>query len=248
MIRNLARWTGTAALLAAGVTACTPASAPAPAHPAPSPRAAAMAYMRAHPLTAAAGMAAGVMLTSHETGFVGTAGTPETRCPVRLTAAVFGQGGPLCGAWSGTALTPAGNTVTLTCGNAQTGQPCPLLLVTADQHLIPYAGDYVRFAAGGQVTRPANIQVVTSFAVPQIPEGNEFAWVPAPSSSVSSVLQVGSARTGAAYARTHPVPARPGTVPAVITGTAEAWTSAAVAVIIARKYPDTRAKAVRLGR
>jgi hypothetical protein len=114
--------------LAATLAACSGNRSTAPARPAPSGAALALAYMRAHPVPSRAGMTTGVILTLQEDGFATARGALTPPCPAQLTARVAGalDTGPICGAWEATAETVTGQVARLSCGSITARRSCPL--------------------------------------------------------------------------------------------------------------------------
>ncbi|MGH3405336.1 MAG: hypothetical protein ACRDRJ_22955, partial [Streptosporangiaceae bacterium] len=166
-----------AAVLAALVAACG-SGPPSPA----SPRAEAIAFMRAHPVAAVSGMTAGVIVTVDDAGFAGAAAR-EAGCPVALTAEVMGAVGSLpgCGAWLATAETAAGQVAVLSCGSIAARRECPLEERAGGY--IPLPGDYVRFVTGGQIAAWSDIRVIEEFAVAALlaqASGSGLGWVTSP--------------------------------------------------------------------
>jgi hypothetical protein len=169
----------TGSVIAVAVVGC--ASAPARQ---PSPSAAALAYMRAHPATPVAGMTAGVVLTATYTGFYGAAAV-QAACPASLTASIRGAvgTGPQCAAWSATALVPSGRVVAFSCGDVATRIPCPMMLPASGAGYSPGPGDYARWRSDGRVASPADAAVITQFAVSSVTAvapGVNAGWVTAP--------------------------------------------------------------------
>jgi hypothetical protein len=138
--------------------------------PAPTPSQVATAYMRAHPQPAVPGTTTGIILTSEVRGFLGKAAT-EAGCPANLTAAITRAVGSLpgCGAWTATAVTPAGTIMTITCGSIPARQACPLML--RPNGYVPVPGDYVRFQPYVPVALMGNVQLITISAV-DVPGGD----------------------------------------------------------------------------
>jgi hypothetical protein len=161
--------------LIGGVTACGGTSS--------SPQAAALAYMRAHPVAPAAGMTAGIVLTSDDAGFFGAAAR-EAGCPAALTSFTAGAAGdqPACLAWSAAVEVPSGRVVTVSCGSIAGRRACPPALTAAGVY-IPNVGDYVRFASSGAVTVPGDFADIAMFAVdipdPDITGGPGWITTPA---------------------------------------------------------------------
>lgn len=139
-----------------------------------APQAEALAYMRAHPVPAAAGMTTGIVMSDDDEGFAGAAAA-EARCPASLTAYTAGSVGslPLCGAWDAVVETPDGRTVRIACGSIAGRVACPAWLNSASGY-VPDAGDYIRFTSAGQVVTAADVQVLAWFAV-DIPEPDNTA-------------------------------------------------------------------------
>ncbi|MDQ2876519.1 MAG: hypothetical protein M3Y33_17655 [Actinomycetota bacterium] len=146
-------------------------------HP-PSPRAAALSYMHAHPAPARPGMVAGIVMKITDLGEQpgtaygypilngGNSIGPERvlHCPanamlgpvIRTTAVLTpAVGTPACHAWSVTLLTASGRTLSVACGGA--GRPC--LAYPEDQ------GDYAYLPADGQITGNGDVRTITFFAV-----------------------------------------------------------------------------------
>jgi hypothetical protein len=150
---------------------------------APSPAAAALAYMQAHKVPAVAGMTAGVVLASNDVGFFGTAAR-QAQCPATLTAFTAGAAGgqPLCGAFDATVETPSGQVVAISCGSIAGRTACPPML-TAPGVYIPSPGDYIRFRDGGVIAASGDIQGLAMFAV-NVPlhDTGGPVWVTAPAS------------------------------------------------------------------
>lgn len=166
----------TGSVIAVAVAGC--ASAPARQ---PSPSAAALAYMRAHPAPAVAGMTAGIVLSSDDAGFFGAA-EGEAGCPATLTAFTGKAAGnqPACGAFTATAMTPSGQVVTISCGSIPARRACPAMLTSPGVY-IPLPGDYVRFASGGTIAAAADIQDLAMFAVDiPAPDTGGPVWVTTP--------------------------------------------------------------------
>jgi hypothetical protein len=160
------------------VTACSAAPGPSPQ---PSPAAAALAYMTAHPVAPVAGMTAGIVLSSTDTGFFGAAES-EAGCPATLTAFTGKAAGnqPACGAFTATAETPSGQVVTISCGSIPARRACPAML-TAPGVYIPLPGDYVRFASGGTIAAAADLRDIAMFAVDiPAPDTGGPVWVTTP--------------------------------------------------------------------
>ena len=152
--------------------------------PQPAPPAEALAYMRAHPAPAVAGMTAGIVLASDDIGFFGAAET-EAGCPATLTAftAPAAGGQPACGAFTATAETPSGQVVTISCGSIPARRACPAML-TAPGVYIPLPGDYVYFASGGTVAAPADIRGIAMFAIDiPAPDTGGPVWVTTPATT-----------------------------------------------------------------
>ena len=146
--------TGGIAALALAAAGCGTAS---------PPTAEAAAWMAQHPAAERAGWADAIILPGGwaDVGFIGAAAAQA--CPgTHLDAYKVGNL-PGCGAWTATALTDAGQLVSLACGSIPARAECPLFRY-ADGY-IPSGGDYVRIRPGsGQITGWDSIQVIEEFA------------------------------------------------------------------------------------
>jgi hypothetical protein len=148
-----------------------------------APRVEAAAWMAEHPAREVPGLVNAMILPGGwaDYAFAGAAGRqacpgwPEdasgvpqpaaspAATPGAYTASYLVGNLPACGAWTATALTVAGQVVTLECGSIPARAECPLWRYA--NGYVPGGGDYVRIRpGGGQITSWAGLQVIELFA------------------------------------------------------------------------------------